>query len=180
MTSQPASVTVKGRMARIIESIDRSRLGQFWISSDDARILNCSGKWEGSYVGMCDDHYWPTREAAQAFLDSHADQPAERCKTCDGLGYIEYDSSLNTRRRPCPDCGTFRQHADQPQRERADVGLELGWSDAEREAIIDLAIRQGLTPAQVMRQALRTYQLVALGHSRLVEVNPIPKQEPQP
>jgi len=51
----------------------------------------------------------------------------------------------------------------------------IEWTEEEIFAIRDICKKQCLTPTQVMRQALRTYQLVATGYSKPVEVNPISK-----
>ncbi len=52
----------------------------------------------------------------------------------------------------------------------------IDWTYEEFQVIRDICEKQCLTTSQVMKQALRTYQLVATGHSKLVEVNPIHKK----
>ncbi len=56
------------------------------------------------------------------------------------------------------------------------------WLDvqaSEEVSVIEsLALASELTHTQVLRQALRTYQLIATGHSKLVELNPLPKMSP--
>jgi hypothetical protein len=52
----------------------------------------------------------------------------------------------------------------------------IEWTNEEIFAIGGLCEREGLSVAQVMRKALRTYQSIVLGKNRLVEVNPLPKK----
>lgn len=47
--------------------------------------------------------------------------PPAACRICDGKGYVESDSSLNVRRRPCPECGKF-----QPSKSPAACELPTG------------------------------------------------------
>ena len=49
------------------------------------------------------------------------------------------------------------------------------WNDAEITVIRELSQHQELSPEKVLVQALRTYQLVATGHSLLVETDPAMK-----
>lgn len=53
-------------------------------------------------------------------------------------------------------------------------------TEAEREAVEELKASLGLTMSGVFRQALRTYQLVAKGHSKLVDVEPDTRLGPTP
>ena len=48
----------------------------------------------------------------------------------------------------------------------------LAWTEREWLAIQEIADLEEISPAQVLRQAIRCYQLIAKGHSRLVENNP--------
>src|SRR5947199_343282 len=70
------------RTPKIRESVAPSRRGQFWISGADrgmhARqwVLNHAGEWDGPFAQMRDDHYWPTRQAAEQFIMANADKQA--------------------------------------------------------------------------------------------------------
>ena len=46
--------------------------------------------------------------------------------------------------------------------------FQVEWTEREQTAIKDLAKRQDLTNAQVIRQALRMYQLVVMEHAKIV------------
>ena len=52
------------------------------------------------------------------------------------------------------------------------------FTDREWDVLRELSERQDLTRAKVLLQGLRMYQAVVLGHSKLVEVNPLPKVMP--
>ena len=53
--------------------------------------------------------------------------------------------------------------------------LENEFTWRELDVLRELSERQELTRTHTIRQALRIYQTIVLGHSKLVEVNPLPK-----
>lgn len=50
------------------------------------------------------------------------------------------------------------------------------FNEEEEKVIDDLATKLDLPWSQVLRQAIRMYQLVDSGHSKLVKINPLTMQ----
>lgn len=59
------------------------------------------------------------------------------------------------------------------------VSFEMALTEKEYLALQKLAKQQDMSPAAVMKQALRTYQLIAVGHAKLVDTSPLSKAPPQ-
>lgn len=56
--------------------------GKFWISDNRGSVLNkIKVAWDEKNCGLpgINYYYWLTREAAQAYIDKHADKPDAKC-----------------------------------------------------------------------------------------------------
>lgn len=77
---------VAGREARIDASVEPKRDGMFCICSlGYIGFLNHNGRWE-VVEKTSDDHYWPTRAAAEAFIRSLSPPSQLECPSCHDAG----------------------------------------------------------------------------------------------
>lgn len=108
-----------------------------------------------------------------------------KCNSCGGDGWA-FNPNQDFELVPCSSCSAGAERAAEegeirvmrsPQPERTAVTVML--TDREIAALDELAAKQELSRGQVLVGALRVYQLVATGHSKLVEVDPLPMRSPE-
>src|SRR6266436_2477992 len=130
------------------------------------RCPTCGSTDKELYLPKCQDEYWSGK--ANPWHDS-APVSAGEAQSEPPVGTCYWKSEPHIKDSHFS-CVTWEAASpaitSQPQ---------LDWSAREWAVIQSIADKQDISPIAVIRQSLRVYQLIAEGHSKLVEINPQPK-----
>lgn len=159
MSNQP-TVDQPQTVGGIVPVIFEDAYYGFWIGCDGLAELYRDGVWRDGFLGT---DYWPTREAAQAFIDQHADQPASGKDlpgaSDDPLTRLLVESIVDLDEDTAFLCSSLAKafYDRFPA-----VPADTNWTAREQEVIAELGKMQELSTQQVLKQALRCYQMTVI------------------